>query len=94
MNQGAVNLPANAFGPTPVQPDESNLFGGGNGPPGPAQLHAISSRLAQASANLSSFKSHKMPTMLPPQIGEYCFVFLVHGLVNTGWKNSHLYFIP
>jgi hypothetical protein len=70
MNQGAVNLPANAFGPTPVQPDESNLFGGGNGPPGPAQLQAISSRLAQASANLSSFKSHKMPTMLPPQIGE------------------------
>jgi len=71
MNQAAVNLPANAFVPTPVQPDESNLFASGNGPPGPAQLQAISSRLAQASASLGGFKPHKM-AMLPPQIGELC----------------------
>ncbi|XP_059471305.1 ankyrin repeat domain-containing protein 17 isoform X2 [Neocloeon triangulifer] len=67
MNQAAVSLPANAFVQTPVQPDESNLFASGSGPPGQAQLQAISSRLAQASASLGGLKPHKIP-MLPPQI--------------------------
>ncbi|XP_065353147.1 ankyrin repeat domain-containing protein 17 isoform X5 [Cloeon dipterum] len=67
MNQPAVSLPANAFVQAAVPSEESNLFASGSGPPGQAQLQAISSRLAQASASLGGLKPHKIP-MLPPQI--------------------------